>query len=77
MCIYLEAFAMPPMKSPSKHIHDHDEENYTLTHLAHRWGVSRREIRRLLQEGKLPFVQILGQLRVPVEAVRRYEQSGH
>lgn len=66
---------MPPMKSPSKLIGDSALENsHSLTHLAHRWGVSRRDVRQLLEQGKLPFIQFMGQLRVPEYAVRRFEK---
>lgn len=65
---------MAPMKSPApRESSDGYEETYSLTHLAHRWGVTRREIRQLLQIGELPFVQIDGQLRVPASAVRMVE----
>ncbi len=65
---------MAPMKCPSpRQPADEFEESYSLTHLAHRWGVSRRVVRQLLQTGELPFVQVEGQLRVPIEAVRAIE----
>ena len=65
---------MAPMKCPTRQEPvDEFERSYSLTHLARRWGVSRRDIRRRLQQGQLPFVEVLGQLRVPIPAVRRYE----
>jgi len=65
---------MAPMKSPApREPAGEYEETYSLTHLAHRWGVTRREIRHLLQLGELPFVQVDGQLRVPESAVRMVE----
>ena len=68
---------MPRMKSPSKLISDSPLKNsHSLTHLAHRWGVSRRDVRQLLQQGKLPFIQFMGQLRVPDSAVSRFEKAG-
>jgi len=67
---------MAPMKSPTNHEAPADlEDSITLTHLARRWKVSRREVRRLLQIGELPFVQVAGQIRVPVDAVRAKESS--
>lgn len=67
---------MPPMKSPSHHEPPEGlEDSITLTHLARRWEVSRREIRRLLQIGELPFVQVEGQIRVPVDAVQARESA--
>jgi len=67
---------MAPMKCPPQREPENDlETSYSLTHLAHRWGVSRRDIRHLLQSGDLPFVQIEGQLRVPAAAVQKVEQG--
>jgi len=37
--------------------------------------VRRRDVRRLLQRGELPFEQIRGRLRVPLDSVRHYEQT--
>ena len=65
---------MAPMKCPAhRDLADDLDDSFTLTHLAHRWHVSRRDVRRLLQTGKLPFVQVSGQIRVPVSAVRSFE----
>jgi len=67
---------MAPMKSPThQEAQESLEESITLTHLAQRWDVSRREVRRLLQIGELPFVQVEGQIRVPVAAVRARESE--
>jgi len=77
---------MAPMKCSARResVDDHEdgdnrdgdyEESYSLTHLAHRWGVSRRRVRQLLQSGDLPFMQVEGQLRVPTAAVRMIEFS--
>lgn len=65
---------MAPMKCPAHR--DGEEllhETCTLTHLARRWRVSRRQIRRLVQSGALPFVEITGQIRVPIRAVEQFE----
>jgi len=62
---------MPPMKSPNPH---GSGDDVSLTHLAHRWQVRRREVRQLLQEGVLPFVDVRGQLRVPKDAIKRLER---
>ena len=65
---------MAPMKAPSHRTPPEEaDETYSLTHLAHRWGVSRRRIRQLLQSGELPFMQIAGQLRVAARVVREIE----
>jgi len=67
---------MAPMKSPTNQETPAGLENsITLTHLARRWGVTRREVRRLLQIGELPFVQVAGQIRVPTDAVRAKEST--
>ena len=65
---------MAPMKCPAHK--DEDEilqQSSTLTHLARRWNVSRRYVRRLVQTGALPFVQVTGQIRVPKRAVELFE----
>jgi len=68
---------MAPMKRPVELDEQSDfHDSCSLTHLAHRWGVSRREVRRLLQQGKLPFVEVLRQLRVPRSAVESFELRG-
>ena len=65
-----------PMKSPSHRLTNAKfAESMSLTHLAHRWEISRREVRHLLQNGELPFEQIDGQLRVPTSAVKKYERA--
>jgi len=65
---------MAPMRCPAQREPANDYlDSYSLTHLAHRWGVSRRDIRQMLQCGELPFVQIEGQLRVTAAAVRMIE----
>ncbi len=67
---------MAPMKCSARRALDDDyQESYSLTHLAHRWGVSRRRVRQLLQSGELAFLQVEGQLRVPAAAVRMIEMG--
>jgi hypothetical protein len=66
---------MAPMKCPSTHDSaDVFADSLSLTHLAHRWQMHRRDVRHLLQSGALPFVQIRNQLRVPRTAATRYER---
>ncbi|MCA9240867.1 MAG: excisionase family DNA-binding protein [Planctomycetales bacterium] len=43
----------------------------TLSTAARKSGVPRREVRRLIQRGKLPFLQVRGQICVPREALER------
>jgi len=67
---------MAPMKCPFQHEPaDVFEDNVSLTHLAHRWHLRRRDVRHLLQDGKLPFVQVRRQLRVPRAAVDEFERQ--
>jgi excisionase family DNA binding protein len=69
---------MAPMKCPSPDDRtDQFADSLSLTHLAHRWHLHRRDVRRLLQSGALPFVQIRNQLRVPRSAAALYERQLH
>ncbi len=43
----------------------------SLGHLAKLWHLPRRAVRRLVQQGRLPFVQIAGKIRVPKEHAQR------
>lgn len=61
---------MPPMRPPTTST---SRRSLPLDQVARRWHVARRNVRRLLQQGRLPFEQVNGKLRVPLEAVRRYE----
>lgn len=68
---------MAPMKCPAhRHLADEEQESVSLTHLAHRWHVPRRKVKRLLQSGALPFEQVAGQIRVPVSAIVALETKG-
>ncbi len=65
---------MPPMRRPvEREASEAAEPSYSLTHLAKRWNKSRREVRQMLQHGELPFEQVDGQIRVPCQAVERFE----
>ena len=65
-----------PMKSPThRRAGAVLAESMSLTHLAHRWEISRRRVRQLLQNGELPFEEVEGQLRVPLAEVEKYERS--
>ncbi len=64
---------MAPMKRPARHAER--SQNMSLDELARRWSLRRRNVRRLLQRGELPFEQIRGRLRVPLDSVRHYEQT--
>ncbi len=47
----------------------------SLGHLAKLWHLPRRAVRRLVQQGRLPFVQIAGKIRVPTEHARKPKDS--
>jgi len=67
---------MAPMKCPARsEPADVFQDSFTLTHLAQRWHMHRREVRHLLKTGQLPFVQVRSQFRVPKAAVAKFEQS--
>jgi excisionase family DNA binding protein len=65
---------MAPMKRPMRHGKDL-APTLSLQQLADRWAVPRREVRRLLQRGDLPFEQVCGRLRVPLDRVQLYEET--
>ncbi|NQU26158.1 MAG: helix-turn-helix domain-containing protein [Candidatus Nealsonbacteria bacterium] len=67
---------MVPMK-PQPRRRDPDlAGSLSLDQLARRWQVSRKQIRHLLGQQELRFVQIRGALRVPLDEVERYEKKG-
>ncbi|TWT36187.1 hypothetical protein KOR34_10880 [Posidoniimonas corsicana] len=43
--------------------------------VARRTGLPRRQVRRLVQQGQLPFVQVRGQICVPAKAVRELSST--
>jgi excisionase family DNA binding protein len=65
---------MAPMKRPTDH-GIKPAPSLSLQQIAARWAVPRREVRRLLQRGHLPFEQVRGRLRVPLDSVRLYEKT--
>ena len=67
---------MAPMKTERKgRPSETSNDTFSLTQLARRWEISRRKVRQLLQQQRLPFIQIRGELRVPRRAVQRYERT--
>jgi len=66
---------MAPMKPKPRRVDPHLAGTLSIEQLARRWSISRKEIRRLLGERELSFVQIRGKFRVPIEEVERYEKS--
>lgn len=69
-----EIDTMSPMKRLGSHADDF-AGTISIDQLARRWHTTRREIRRMLGGGKMTFVQIRGQLRVPREEVQRRERG--
>jgi excisionase family DNA binding protein len=65
---------MAPMKRPAGQDAD-VASSLSLQQVARRWSVPRRVVRRLLQQGELPFEQVRGQLRVTLRDVRHYERT--
>ena len=63
---------MAPMKRPAV---TETDDTLSVAALAHRWHMKRREVRRLLGAGRLPFIQLRGRIRVPRTAVLRHEQG--
>ena len=66
---------MSPMKPEPKRRDPHLSGTLSLDQLARRWGIARKEIRRLLGRQELGFVQIRGSFRVPLAEVCRYERT--
>lgn len=66
---------MCPMKKSPAQTFERLTGAASLTTVARRTGLPRREVRRLVQRGKLPFVQVKGQIRVPQSAVKEMRGS--
>lgn len=65
---------MPHMKRSGIRMSDY-EQTISLQRLARKWHMPRRQVRRLVQKGKLPFVEIDGQIRVPIDKAIRPETT--
>ncbi len=66
---------MAPMKPPARHGVEELAGTLSLAQLARRWQTSAKQIRHLLAQQQLPFVQIRGQFRVGIADVERYERE--
>ncbi|MBN1589653.1 MAG: hypothetical protein JW888_09070 [Pirellulales bacterium] len=65
---------MSPMKRPAPA--DKVLENtLSLTQVSRRLEISRACLRRILGTEELDFVEIRGRIRVPADALRRYEST--
>lgn len=56
---------MPRMKKPAPPRDDPWRSTLPIAAFAHRRGLSPRQVRRLLASGRLPFIEVRGQIRVP------------
>lgn len=59
---------MAPMKRPAAlGRHGHYQGTWSLREAARRLAISEKELRALLAAGQFDFVQIAGQIRIPIE----------
>ena len=67
---------MAPMKRPAdKASQGYYQGTWSLGDAALRMGVNKKELRCLLADGQLDFVQIAGQIRIPVEHMQQRMRS--
>ena len=48
---------------------------FSPTQLSHRWAFHVESVRRMVREHRLPAVRIGRRLRIPIEAVEKFEAS--
>lgn len=56
---------MPRMKKPAPPKNDPWQATLTIEAYARSSGLKPRQVRRLLGSGRLPFMQVRGQIRIP------------
>lgn len=67
---------MAPMKRPADEVSQgYYQGTWSLGEAARRLGVSKKDLRCLLASGQLDFVQIAGQIRIPIEYVQQRMRS--
>ncbi len=66
---------MAPMKRQAGTVDRATSGTLSLAQVARRWNISQRELRRMLGDQQLDFVQIRGRFRVPVTEVKRIERA--
>ena len=66
---------MAPMKRQASALDSATSGTLYLAQVARRWQISQRELRRMLGDQQLSFVQIRGKFRVPVREVKRIERA--
>ncbi len=66
---------MSPMKTQPRQPRLHLAGTLSIAQLARRWGVSEKEVRRLLRRRELQFEEITGLIRIPQSEVYRLEAA--
>ncbi|MCH8924218.1 MAG: hypothetical protein IIA67_13845 [Planctomycetes bacterium] len=66
---------MAPMKRQASAVDAATSGTLSLAQVARRWQISQRELRRMLGDQQLGFVQVRGRFRVPVTEVKRLERA--
>ncbi len=66
---------MAPMKRTASQTPPEFDGTLSIAEVAKRLKLSPKEVRRLLGQQKLGFVQIRGHFRIPAAELRRYEQQ--
>ena len=66
---------MAPMKRQASTVDGATSGTLSVAQVARRWRISQRELRRMLGDQRLGFVQIRGRFRVPVTEVKRLERA--
>lgn len=56
---------MAPMRKPPPARQHPWQETFSIDAFARQHGISRRDVKQLLRSGKLPFLELAGQIRVP------------
>lgn len=59
---------MAPMRKPAPKLQEPWQDTCSVDTFAHEQGMTAREVREMLREQRLPFVEIDGQIRVPRSA---------
>lgn len=62
---------MPPMRKPSRAELPEFTGTLSLARAARELGIKQRQLRELLGNGKIPFVQVRGKFRIPERALVR------
>ncbi len=63
---------MAPMKRPADPRHSPYHGTWSLGKAARHFAMPKKQLRRLLGTGQLEFVQIEGQIRIPIEVATRF-----